>query len=166
MSNSQENPLLPTIKSPADVKALTSDQLSQLAQEIRDQIIEVTAINGGHIGPNLGVVELTIMLHRVFNNPEDPFVFDVAHQGYVHKLLTGRQGPAFEKLRKTGGLSGFLNRAESEYDSYGAGHAGTALSAALGMAAARDQDNGDENVVAVIGDATLTCGISLEALNN
>lgn len=166
MSNSQENPLLPTLKSPADVKALTHDQLSQLAQEIRDQIIEVTAVNGGHIGPNLGVVELTIMLHRVFNSPEDPFVFDVAHQGYVHKLLTGRQGPAFEKLRKTGGLSGFLNRAESEYDSYGAGHAGTALSAALGMAAARDQDGGDENVVAVIGDATLTCGISLEALNN
>lgn len=166
MSQDQDHSLLPSIKSPADVKALAPDQLSQLAQEIRDQIIEVTAVNGGHIGPNLGVVELTIMLHRVFNNPIDPFVFDVAHQGYVHKLLTGRQGPAFEKLRKTGGLSGFLNRAESEYDSYGAGHAGTALSAALGMAAARDQDGGDENVVAVIGDATLTCGISLEALNN
>ena len=166
MSHDHNHSLLPSIKSPADVKALEPDQLSQLAQEIRDQIIEVTAVNGGHIGPNLGVVELTIMLHRVFNNPTDPFVFDVAHQGYVHKLLTGRQGPAFEKLRKTGGLSGFLNRAESEYDSYGAGHAGTALSAALGMAAARDQDGRDENVVAVIGDATLTCGISLEALNN
>lgn len=140
--------------------------MSQLAQEIRDQIIEVTAVNGGHIGPNLGIVELTIMLHRVFNNPVDSFVFDVAHQGYVHKLLTGRQGQAFENLRKTGGLSGFLSRAESEYDCYGAGHAGTALSAALGMAAARDLNGGDENVVAIIGDATLTCGIALEALNN
>ena len=166
MSHAEENLLLPTIKSPADVKALDVDQLPRLAQEIRDLIIEVTAVNGGHIGPNLGVVELTLMLHRVFNSPEDPFVFDVAHQGYVHKLLTGRQGAAFENLRKTGGLSGFLNRAESVYDSYGAGHAGTALSAALGMAAARDLDGGDENVVAVIGDATLTCGIALEALNN
>ncbi|MDA0346379.1 MAG: 1-deoxy-D-xylulose-5-phosphate synthase [Verrucomicrobia bacterium] len=166
MSQSEEKPLLPTLKGPADVKALAKNQLEQLAQEIRDLIIEVTAANGGHIGPNLGVVELTIMLHRVFNSPEDPFVFDVAHQGYVHKLLTGRQGAAFEKLRQTGGLSGFLNRAESEYDSYGAGHAGTALSAALGMATARDLNGTDENVVAVIGDATLTCGIALEALNN
>ncbi|MCB1120400.1 MAG: 1-deoxy-D-xylulose-5-phosphate synthase [Verrucomicrobiae bacterium] len=164
--SANEKPILPGIKSPADVKALKADQLSQLAREIRDLIIEVTAVNGGHIGPNLGVVELTIMLHRVFNNPEDPFVFDVAHQGYVHKLLTGRQGEAFGKLRQTGGLSGFLSRAESEYDSYGAGHAGTALSAALGMAAARDLDGGENNVVAVIGDATLTCGIALEALNN
>ena len=117
----------------------------------------MTAKNGGHIGPNLGVVELTIMLHRIFNCPQDPFVFDVAHQGYVHKLLTGRQGDAFNKLRQTGGLSGFLNLAESEYDSFGAGHAGTALSAALGMAAARDLNGGEENVVALIGDATLTC---------
>jgi len=166
MSQNEDNPILPTIQSPADLKALEENQLEQLAQEIRDLIIEVTAANGGHIGPNLGVVELTIMLHRVFNSPEDPFVFDVAHQGYVHKLFTGRQGEAFEKLRQTGGLSGFLNRAESEYDSYGAGHAGTALSAALGMATARDLNDTDENVVAVIGDATLTCGIALEALNN
>jgi len=166
MSNTAENPILPTIKSPADVKALASDQLTRLAQEIRDLIIEVTAANGGHIGPNLGVVELTIVLHRVFNSPEDPFVFDVAHQGYIHKLFTGRQGDIFEKLRQTGGLSGFLSRAESEYDSYGAGHAGTALSAALGMATARDMNGGKENVVAIIGDATLTCGIAMEALNN
>lgn len=166
MSYAEAHPILPTIKGPADVKALTADQLDLLAQEIRDLIIEVTAKNGGHIGPNLGVVELTIMLHRVFNSPTDPFVFDVAHQGYVHKLLTGRQGEAFGKLRQTGGLSGFLNRAESEYDSFGAGHAGTALSAALGMAAARDLNGGDESVVALIGDATLTCGIALEALNN
>ena len=166
MPESADNLLLPSIQSPVDLKALAPDQLSQLAKEIRDQIIEVTAANGGHIGPNLGVVELTIALHRVFNSPKDPFVFDVAHQGYVHKLLTGRQGEPFEKLRKTNGLSGFLSREESDYDSYGAGHAGTALSAALGMATARDLDGGDENVVAVIGDATLTCGIALEALNN
>lgn len=166
MSNAEAHPILPSIKSPADVKALTLAQLDLLAREVRDQIIEVTAKNGGHIGPNLGVVELTIMLHRVFNSPADPFVFDVAHQGYVHKLLTGRQGEAFGKLRQTGGLSGFLNRTESEYDSFGAGHAGTALSAALGMAAARDLNGGNENVVALIGDATLTCGIALEALNN
>lgn len=166
MPNAAVKPILPTIKSPADLKALAPEKLSQLAREIRDLIIEVTAVNGGHIGPNLGVVELTLVLHRVFNCPKDPFVFDVAHQGYVHKLLTGRQGEAFEKLRQTGGLSGFLSRAESEYDSYGAGHAGTALSAALGMATARDLNGGDENVVAIIGDATLTCGITLEALNN
>ena len=166
MSHADSQAILPTILSPADVKAVPKAQLQLLAQEIRDQIIEVTAKNGGHIGPNLGVVELTIMLHRIFNCPQDPFVFDVAHQGYVHKLLTGRQGDAFNKLRQTGGLSGFLNRAESEYDSFGAGHAGTALSAALGMAAARDLNGGEENVVALIGDATLTCGIALEALNN
>ena len=166
MSHADSQAILPTILSPADVKAVPKAQLQLLAQEIRDQIIEVTAKNGGHIGPNLGVVELTIMLHRIFNCPQDPFVFDVAHQGYVHKLLTGRQGDAFNKLRQTGGLSGFLNRAESENDSFGAGHAGTALSAALGMAAARDLNGGEENVVALIGDATLTCGIALEALNN
>lgn len=161
-----DNLLLSSIEKPVDLKALEPERLPQLAKEIRDLVIEVTAANGGHIGPNLGVVELTICLHRVFNSPKDPFVFDVAHQGYVHKLLTGRQGKAFENLRKTGGLSGFLTREESEYDAYGAGHAGTALSAALGMATARDLNGGDENVVAIIGDATLTCGIALEALNN
>ena len=166
MPKTADKPILPTIEGPEDIKALEPVQLTLLAQEIRDLIIEITAVNGGHIGPNLGVVELTIMLHRVFNSPEDPFVFDVAHQGYVHKLLTGRQGELFEKLRKTGGLSGFLTREESEHDSYGAGHAGTALSAALGMATARDLNGGEENVVAIIGDATLTCGIALEALNN
>ncbi|MCZ6672921.1 MAG: 1-deoxy-D-xylulose-5-phosphate synthase, partial [Verrucomicrobia bacterium] len=129
MSNAEEKPILPTIQGPADVKALAPDQLDQLAKELRDAVIEVTAANGGHIGPNLGVVELTIALHRVFACPKDSFVFDVAHQGYVHKLLTGRQGKAFEKLRQTNGLSGFLSREESEYDCYGAGHAGTALSA-------------------------------------
>src|SRR5690606_7094231 len=114
----------------------------------------------------LGVVELTIALHRVFSTPKDQFVFDVSHQGYVHKLLTGRQGEQFQKIRKGGGLSGFLTRSESEHDSWGAGHAGTALSAALGMATARDLRGSDEHVAAIIGDAALTCGITMEALNN
>lgn len=158
--------LLPTIKGPADVQALPADQLPRLAQEIRDEIIAVTSANGGHVGPNLGVVELSLALHRVFSTPRDKFVFDVAHQGYVHKLLTGRAGSFFRGLRQTGGASGFLNRAESEHDSFGAGHAGTALSAALGMATARDLKGTDEHVVAVCGDAAFTCGVTLEALNN
>ncbi len=158
--------LLESLRGPADVKALAADQLPYLAQEIRDEIIAVTSRNGGHVGPNLGVVELTIALHRVFSTPEDQFVFDVAHQGYVHKLLTGRGGDFFRKLRQTGGASGFLYRSESEHDAFGAGHAGTALSAALGMATARDLRGTNEHVVAVCGDAAFTCGITLEALNN
>ncbi|MBS0630843.1 MAG: 1-deoxy-D-xylulose-5-phosphate synthase [Verrucomicrobia bacterium] len=158
--------LLDTISGPADVKALAPAQLPQLAQEIRDTLIAVTAKNGGHVGPNLGVVELTIALHRTFTTPTDQFVFDVAHQGYVHKLLTGRGGNFFAKLRQTDGASGFLYRAESAHDAFGAGHAGTALSAALGMATARDLRGTDEHVVAVCGDAAFTCGVTLEALNN
>lgn len=158
--------LLDSIRGPADVKGLSAEQLPRLAEEIRDEIIAVTSKSGGHVGPNLGVVELTIALHRIFTTPDDQFVFDVAHQGYVHKLLTGRTGEFFKKLRQTGGASGFLYRAESPHDSYGAGHAGTALSAALGMATARDLRGSNEHVVAVCGDAAFTCGITLEALNN
>jgi 1-deoxy-D-xylulose-5-phosphate synthase len=158
--------LLDSIRSPADVKALSPSQLPQLANELREEIIGVTARNGGHVGPNLGVVELTIALHRVFNPEEDPLVFDVSHQAYCHKLLTGRGGAFFGKLRQTGGASGFLSRAESPYDAFGAGHAGTALSAALGMASARDIRGTNEHVVAICGDAAFTCGITLEALNN
>ena len=158
--------LLDAIRGPADVKALAPADLSRLAQEIREELIAVTARNGGHIGPNLGVVELTIALHRVFQTPDDQFVFDVAHQGYVHKLLTGRGGEFFRRLRQTDGASGFLCRNESPHDSFGAGHAGTALSAALGMATARDLRGTNEHVVAVCGDAAFTCGVTLEALNN
>jgi 1-deoxy-D-xylulose-5-phosphate synthase len=158
--------LLDSIRGPADVKALAPADLPRLAQEIRDEIISVTAARGGHVGPNLGVVELTIALHRVFETPRDSFVFDVAHQGYVHKLLTGRGGKFFRDLRRGGGASGFLCRPESPHDSFGAGHAGTALSAALGMATARDLRGTAEHVVAVCGDAAFTCGITLEALNN
>lgn len=159
-------PLLPSINGPADVKKLPAEALAQLAEEIRQEVIAVTSKNGGHVGPNLGVVELCIGLHRVFDTPQDQFVFDVAHQGYVHKLLTGRGGPFFAKLRQSEGASGFLYRAESEHDAFGAGHAGTALSAALGMATARDLRGTDEHVVAVCGDAAFTCGVTLEALNN
>lgn len=158
--------LLEQIQSPQDVKQLDAAQLPQLAREIRERIIATTSKNGGHIGPNLGVVELTIGLHRVFNTPEDKFVFDVSHQGYVHKLLTGRNGEAFDKIRSSGGISGFLSRQESAHDAFGAGHAGTALSAALGMAKARDLNGTDEHVLALCGDAAFTCGITMEALNN
>src|SRR4051812_4706948 len=165
MSPSSSPSLLSSIAGPADVKALAPAQLPVLAQEIRDKLIRVTARNGGHVGPNLGVVELTIALHRVFSTPRDKFVFDVAHQGYVHKLLTGRLA-SFQKVRQTGGASGFLARDESPHDAFGAGHAGTALSAALGMAVARDLAGTDDHVVALCGDAAFTCGITLEALNN
>lgn len=158
--------LLESIQSPDDVKSLAAEDLAKLAEEIRARVIETTSRNGGHIGPNLGVVELTIALHRVFNTPKDRFCFDVAHQGYVHKLLTGRNDARFDKIRQSEGLSGFLARSESEHDAFGAGHAGTALSAALGMAAARDLRGGDESVVALCGDAAFTCGITMEALNN
>ncbi len=161
-----EMSILSTIRGPADVKALAPEQLPALAQEIRERLVAVTAKNGGHIGPNLGVVELSIALHRVFGTPRDKFVFDVAHQGYVHKLLTGRNGPDFDGIRTTGGLSGFLNREESLHDVFGAGHAGTALSAAVGLANARDRLAEDSHVVALIGDAALTCGVTMEALNN
>jgi 1-deoxy-D-xylulose-5-phosphate synthase len=157
--------LLDQIDSPTDLKRLEESQLPQLAQEIRNELINVLSQTGGHLGPNLGVVELTVALHRVFETPQDKFVFDVSHQGYVHKLLTGRR-TRFNTIRQYQGLNGFLLRSESEHDCYGAGHAGTALSAALGMAVARDRRGGRENVVVVAGDAAFTCGPSYEALNN
>src|SRR4051794_26369904 len=157
--------LLEGIRSPADIKALREQDLPQLAQEIREKLIEVLSQTGGHLGPNLGVVELTIALHRVFKTPKDRFVMDVSHQGYVHKMLTGPLD-RIRTMRQYEGLNGFLLRTESEHDCYGAGHAGTALSAALGMAVGRDLRKSDEHVVAVAGDAAFTCGISYEALNN
>src|SRR5690242_20903745 len=157
--------LLDGIRSPADIKALREQDLPQLAQEVRDELIKVLSQTGGHLGPNLGVVELTIALHWVFNTPRDRFVMDVSHQGYVHKMFTGRFD-RFHTMRQFAGLNGFLLRTESEHDCYGAGHAGTALSAALGMAVGRDLRGSDENIVVVAGDAAFTCGISYEALNN
>jgi 1-deoxy-D-xylulose-5-phosphate synthase len=156
---------LELVDEPKAVKALTLDQLRQLGEEIRYELITVLAKNGGHLGPNLGVVELTLALHRVFETPKDKFVWDVSHQVYVHKLLTGRR-KRFNTIRTTDGLNGFALRTESPHDCYGAGHAGTALSAALGMAAARDKKGTNENVVCIFGDAALTNGVSFEALNN
>src|SRR6187399_326641 len=163
-------PILPTLNSPADIKALPEDALPQLAEEVRAELVNVLSEKnpnsvGGHLGPNLGVVELTIALHRAFTTPKDKFVFDVSHQGYVHKLLTGRRD-RFDTMRQYEGLNGFLLRTESEHDCYGAGHAGTALGAGLGMAVGRDLRGTDEHVVVVAGDAALTCGVSYEALNN
>ena len=151
--------LLDGIRSPADIKALSEQDLPQLAQEVRDELIKVLSQTGGHLGPNLGVVELTIALHRVFDSPRDRFVMDVSHQGYVHKMFTGRLD-RFHTMRQFEGLNGFLLRTESEHDCYGAGHAGTALSAGLGMAVGRDLRGGDENIVVIAGDAAFTCGIS------
>ncbi len=157
--------LLESIHSPADVKALNYAQMAELAEEIRAFLIQTLSKTGGHLGPNLGVVELTLALHAVFDTPRDKILFDVSHQAYVHKILTGRC-ERFETIRQPGGLNGFMLRTESEHDCYGAGHAGTALSAALGMAVARDLAGGHEHVVAVAGDAAFTNGISFEALNN
>jgi 1-deoxy-D-xylulose-5-phosphate synthase len=158
-------PLLQAIQSPDDVKKIADAELPDLAAEVRHSLITSLSQTGGHLGPNLGVVELSIALHRVFSTPKDKFVFDVAHQGYVHKMLTGR-ADRIHTIRTYKGLNGFLLRSESEHDAYGAGHAGTALSAALGMAAARDLAGRDNHVVAVAGDAAFTCGPTLEALNN
>src|ERR1700684_2737609 len=157
--------LLDSINSPADIKSFTVPELEALAQEIREQLIRVLSKTGGHLGPNLGVVELTLAMHYVFNTPADRFVFDVSHQAYIHKLLTGRRA-RFNTMRQPGGLNGFTLRTESDHDCYGAGHAGTALSAALGMAVARDLAGTKENVIAFAGDAAFTNGISFEALNN
>jgi len=156
---------LSEIKSPEDVKKLSNAQLELLAKEIRHKLIHAVAVTGGHIGPNLGVVELTIALHAVFSTPKDRFVFDVSHQAYVHKMLTGRYDQ-IHTIRQYEGLNGYMLRTESEHDIYGAGHAGTALSAALGMAVGRDLAGSDEEVVCVAGDAAFTCGPTFEALNN
>jgi 1-deoxy-D-xylulose-5-phosphate synthase len=157
--------LLDRIDSPADVRQLTRDQLRLLADDVRARMVDVCSRTGGHIGAGLGVVELTIALHYVFQTPTDQLVWDVGHQGYPHKLLTGRNG-AMETLRQEHGISGFLKRAESPYDTFGAGHAATAISAALGMAAARDINGEQLKVVAILGDGALTSGLAYEGLNN
>ena len=157
--------LLESIHSPADLKRLNYAQMAELAEEIREFLIQTLSKTGGHLGPNLGVVELTLALHTVFDTPTDKLLFDVSHQAYIHKILTGRLD-RFATIRQPGGLNGFMLRTESKHDCFGAGHAGTALSAALGMAVARDLSGGKEHVIAVAGDAAFTNGISFEALNN
>lgn len=157
--------LLPSINAPQDLKLLSTPALIQLASEIRQRIIEILSINGGHLASNLGSVELTIALHKVFDSPEDKLIWDVSHQTYTHKLLTGRNDK-FHTIRKHKGLCGFSHPKESPHDHFYAGHAGTALSLALGVAKNRDLTKRQEYVIPIIGDATLTCGMSLEALNN
>ena len=163
--NALKNNILETINSPADVKALSLEQLKQLVEEIRQLLISVISKTGGHLAPNLGVVELTLALHRVFTTPKDKIVFDVGHQSYIHKIITGRR-EQFSTLRQYGGLSGFPKRSESEHDAFGTGHSSTSISAALGMAVARDLQGEDYNVIAVIGDGSMTGGMAFEALNN
>lgn len=157
--------LLDSIHSPLDIRTLTQNQLHELADELRNQIINTVAKTGGHLAPNLGVVELTLAIHKVFNTTVDKVVFDVGHQSYVHKLLTGRQ-KNFHTLRQYQGLSGFPSRAESEHDAFGTGHSSTSISAAVGLALARDLNGQDHNILAVIGDGALTGGMAFEALNH
>ena len=158
-------PLLDRISGPGDLRGLSRDQLLQLCREIREFTVEEVQKTGGHISSSLGTTELTVALHRVFSSPTDKLVWDTGHQGYVHKLLTGRKA-GFATLRQFGGMSGFLSRTESEHDPFGAGHAGTSISAAQGMAVARDLHSTTEHVVAIIGDGALTAGMAWEALNN
>lgn len=160
-----KTPLLDTIKDAADVRRLPQDKLSQLAAELRAETIDAVSVTGGHLGAGLGVVELTVALHHVFNTPHDRLIWDVGHQCYPHKILTGRR-ERIRTLRTGGGLSGFTNRAESEYDPFGAGHSSTSISAGLGMAVARDLGGVERNVVAVIGDGAMSAGMAYEAMNN
>ena len=158
-------PLLDQIHAPEDLRKLSDSELPQLAQELRDDMISAVSKTGGHLGAGLGVVELTIALHHVFNTPEDRLIWDVGHQAYPHKILTGRRD-RFSTLRQEGGLSGFTRRAESKYDPFGAAHSSTSISAGLGMAVARDLKHEKRNVIAVIGDGAMSAGMAYEALNN
>lgn len=157
--------ILDSIDSPAQLRTLTVPQMEQLAKELRREVIEKVSVKGGHLAPNLGVVELTMALHYVFDTPRDLLVWDIGHQAYIHKLLTGRRD-RFHTIRQFGGLSGYLRREESSYDVFGASHASTSISAALGLAAARDLKGENFKVVTIIGDGALTGGMALEAINN
>src|SRR5471030_2666051 len=161
----QHTPLLDTVNSPADTRAFTLPQLRQLADELRAETIDAVSVTGGHLGAGLGVVELTVALHHVFDTPRDRLIWDVGHQAYPHKILTGRRD-RIRTLRQGGGLSGFTKRAESEYDPFGAAHSSTSISAALGMAVARDLAGKKNNVIAVIGDGAMSAGMAYEAMNN
>ena len=160
-----ETPLLDTIASPADTRNLSIPQLKQLASELRAETIDAVSVTGGHLGAGLGVVELTVALHHVYDTPRDILIWDVGHQAYPHKILTGRRD-RIRTLRQGDGLSGFTRRSESEYDPFGAAHAATSISAALGFAAARDQRGGENKVIAVIGDGSMSAGMAYEAMNN
>ncbi|MEH6719825.1 MAG: 1-deoxy-D-xylulose-5-phosphate synthase [Aurantimonas endophytica] len=165
MSHELNTPLLDQIASPADLRRLKESQLRQVADELREDLIDAVSRTGGHLGAGLGVVELTVAIHHVFNTPEDRLIWDVGHQAYPHKLLTGRR-EGMRTVRQEGGLSGFAKRTESEYDPFGAGHSSTSISAGLGMAVARDLSGGSNNVIAVIGDGAMSAGMAYEAMNN
>jgi 1-deoxy-D-xylulose-5-phosphate synthase len=165
VSQSSNTPLLDGVRTPADLRQLAPGQLRQLADELRRETIDAVAVTGGHLGAGLGVVELTVALHYVFNTPEDRLIWDVGHQSYPHKILTGRRD-RIRTLRAGGGLSGFTKRAESEYDPFGAAHSSTSISAALGMAVGRDLEGKSNNVIAVIGDGAMSAGMAYEAMNN
>jgi len=158
-------PLLDTIDCPGDLKCLDKGQLPILAAELRTELIDAVSVTGGHFGAGLGVIELTVALHYVFDTPVDRLLWDVGHQAYPHKILTGRRD-RIRTLRQGGGLSGFTKRAESEYDPFGAAHSSTSISAALGMAVARDLQDKQNNVIAVIGDGAMSAGMAYEAMNN
>ena len=160
-----KTPLLDQVDTPAELRKLDPCDLRQLADELRQEMIDAVAVTGGHLGAGLGVVELTVALHHVFNTPFDRLIWDVGHQAYPHKILTGRRN-RIRTLRQGGGLSGFTKRAESEYDPFGAAHSSTSISSALGMAVARDQKDEDRNVIAVIGDGAMSAGMAYEAMNN
>ncbi len=164
MSDSR-TPLLDQVATPEDLRRLDKAVLQTLADELRQEMISAVSITGGHLGAGLGVVELTVALHYVFDTPRDRLIWDVGHQVYPHKILTGRR-PRIRTLRQRGGLSGFTKREESEYDPFGAGHSSTSISAALGMAVARDFSEKSHNVIAVIGDGSMSAGMAYEAMNN
>ena len=161
----QDTPLLDRIHTPHDLRTLDPSQLPQLADELRAETISAVSVTGGHLGAGLGVVELTVALHHVFNTPDDRLIWDVGHQAYPHKILTGRRD-RIRTLRMVDGLSGFTKRTESEYDPFGAAHSSTSISAGLGMAVARDLQGGKNHVIAVIGDGAMSAGMAYEAMNN
>src|SRR3982750_844348 len=165
MSDRPETPLLDTVSFPADLRALSKDQLPQLADELRQEIISAVSVTGGHLGSALGVIELTVALHYVFDTPNDKLIWDVGHQAYPHKIVTGRRD-RIRTLRQGGGLSGFTRRAESEYDPFGAAHSSTSISAALGFAVANKLSGKPGKAIAVIGDGAMSAGMAYEAMNN
>ena len=165
LADRPSTPLLDRVKLPTDLRELKEDQLRALADELRAETIDTVSTTGGHLGAGLGVVELTVALHYVFNTPSDRVIWDVGHQAYPHKILTGRRDQ-IRTLRQGNGLSGFTKRSESEYDPFGAAHAATSISAALGFAVARDFASETNNCIAVIGDGSMTAGMAYEAMNN
>jgi 1-deoxy-D-xylulose-5-phosphate synthase len=165
MQDRPVTPLLDRVRIPSDMRNLSNDQLKVLADELRAETISAVSVTGGHLGASLGVVELTVAVHAVFDTPKDRLIWDVGHQAYPHKILTGRRD-RIRTLRQAGGLSGFTKRSESEYDPFGAAHSSTSISAGLGMAVARDLQGRDNHVIAVIGDGSMSAGMAYEAMNN